>query len=1489
MSQPKKQTATRRNGKSKAAGQRTLFDHFSAISSATGPATSSSGDAGFVGGVEDTQSSDIEIVETVEPSSSALLTDVDALSDTTNEGSDVAVDNAAKASIGKRKPATVRAKHRSKPMLSQGSVPSPGSSQTTLEGQSRDDPIILDSSPIRPVNSNRVSNKPFYSIFASKKAPPTISAPSNSSTGESSLSSRLNKRGIAVPYPARDTQHVRADQTNFSTPPCPFERRLNGARTASQAGAAQLPQLAYGYSTGNYKRQHNESLPGDIAFTSGTDRYPQHEGDSTPVNAPPAACDPGAASRMLTDIPASHKSYPAIERLVNRTQSESNNEASSPPLSQELWTDKWRPRRADEVLGNEDRALYLRAWLLALKLHIETTSASSHDLRGAEGKGGAGKKRQQLLKPRGTKRPQVVRQVDRRKKRRRLDSEEPDDSWIVDDESDDDPGVDEARNDAGKELGWEVFEVYPGIGERSGAALNKLIGDVGKNHIVKQTQRQHKTFFYGNGAAQDPSISVDGEVTQKAGGRKRALKRVDSESGLDEEGSSQTDHTASAGLTALPSEHPPVSQSIVLIEEVDVLYDSDANFWPSMINIIKECRRPVVMTCNDASLVPIADLPLQEILTFTPTAPALATSYLQCVSILEQRPLERSAVSRLYERVGEVPCGYAGSCSTDSPTRCPDLRQALLQLQFGDLDIPTDSPATSARAIPQASGSHDSHSLDIPLEAAQEDLRVIRGQLDDLVDTMTDSGAANDELGYIVLHNDASTELQVPFDTLANPLAAFLDYGPWLRRMVALDDAAEAIYLESQASKDGVRKTRNSLKAVRPVRYVPISESDRRILGAPRTAASASSTISSGTASQPPSAPPPALGPRHSPVTPLAPLEFLQNQRRGSITDPSLHARPSLPAHLANGTPLNNLRPPFRRPSFPSSPSFGPSTLYHDASRPPPGPHRASSPFRFGDASMPPPESSKTRPRRAPRSSSVDAGRRTVLTDSIPELESDVGKSTRDSRVENRFRDSSRAQGSDDMEVDPQEHGQPQERGGGLQRLHAFREPAEVGYNARRHSIAAGSPSLSLDRHSPGWPQGTKRKIPSEQDTPSPGNQEIDPLFAGPGAASAISDEGGGPAPKRRGSAFDTQKIAQLSLNDRRNSRRDSAASSSLSASTPPSAFSGESPHGRPPGGIATFAWPANPQDQAAMHSEANVNMAGLAVHPYDPLTIMPPLAFAPDRRMSVPNLPPENLPTPPSTGPTRVLRSRSRPPSRVRGASQSDPSNVAGPSSGAGQTDEAAAQELHRQLKDGSTPYSRSPELRVSHKLAERKRRKEMKELFDELREHLPADRGMKASKWEILSKAIDFINNLKHTCNEMQREIDMLRHDVETMRHGIPPPYGGGPPPPGVMYGHGPPPVGVPPYPHPGPPHSGPPPPGPPSSSHQPPPPHHVPPPGQPLPPHQHPMHQPGPHPHAPPDDPASRPASSQSIYPPGIGPASMMPPPGPSMLAPKPDPSS
>ncbi|KAG0287713.1 hypothetical protein BGZ96_008383, partial [Linnemannia gamsii] len=81
--------------------------------------------------------------------------------------------------------------------------------------------------------------------------------------------------------------------------------------------------------------------------------------------------------------------------------------------------------------------------------------------------------------------------------------------------------------------------------------------------------------------------------------------------------------------------------------------------------------------------------------------------------------------------------------------------------------------------------------------------------------------------------------------------------------------------------------------------------------------------------------------------------------------------------------------------------------------------------------------------------------------------------------------------------------------------------------------------------------------------------------------------------------------------------------------------------------------------------------------------------------------------------------------------------------------------------IPKGDTPYSRSPELRVSHKLAERKRRKEMKELFDELRDSLPVDRSLKTSKWEILSKAVDFIASMKDEQDDMAKEIEALRQE--------------------------------------------------------------------------------------------------------------------------------
>ncbi|KAI4175218.1 MAG: hypothetical protein LQ343_001754 [Gyalolechia ehrenbergii] len=94
----------------------------------------------------------------------------------------------------------------------------------------------------------------------------------------------------------------------------------------------------------------------------------------------------------------------------------------------------------------------------------------------------------------------------------------------------------------------------------------------------------------------------------------------------------------------------------------------------------------------------------------------------------------------------------------------------------------------------------------------------------------------------------------------------------------------------------------------------------------------------------------------------------------------------------------------------------------------------------------------------------------------------------------------------------------------------------------------------------------------------------------------------------------------------------------------------------------------------------------------------------------------------------------------------------------------------------DATSPYSRTPALRASHKMAERKRRTEMKYLFDSLRNQIPASHGSKSSKWEILSKASDYIKTLETTCKastaaqsqlgQVVQDLDAVRRENESLR---------------------------------------------------------------------------------------------------------------------------
>ncbi|KAK1061885.1 hypothetical protein LTR74_010677 [Friedmanniomyces endolithicus] len=209
-----------------------------------------------------------------------------------------------------------------------------------------------------------------------------------------------------------------------------------------------------------------------------------------------------------------------------------------------------------------------------------------------------------------------------------------------------------------KELGFRVFEISSSE-RRSGKDVLDKIGDMTENHLVK-----HHGLVADDGmssSAEEPHKARLDEAFEQdlASGRqgkmgaffkpKIGLKKVPlkSKAKVKEKGKAMKE-----AEQAIKKPSKDQQQSLVLLEEVDVLFKEDKEFWSTVLKLIVSSKRPFILTCNDEDLVPLQAMNLHAILRFSPPPIDLAVDHLLLVAAAEGHLLKRDAVASLYTSKG---------------------------------------------------------------------------------------------------------------------------------------------------------------------------------------------------------------------------------------------------------------------------------------------------------------------------------------------------------------------------------------------------------------------------------------------------------------------------------------------------------------------------------------------------------------------------------------------------------------------------------------------------------------------------------------------------------------------------------------------------------------------------------------------------------------------------------------------------------------------
>jgi len=210
-----------------------------------------------------------------------------------------------------------------------------------------------------------------------------------------------------------------------------------------------------------------------------------------------------------------------------------------------------------------------------------------------------------------------------------------------------------------KELDFEVFEINSSS-RRAGKDVLEKIGDMTKNHLVQQQS--------GTTPVDGSSAIITEEVAMEINsGRQATMGSFFKAKGRPKKApSSGTTHSLAKEERSATNKPATVSQkqSLILLEEVDVLYEEDKTFWATVLGLISQSKRPFIMTCTDEALVPLRTLTLHGIYRFSPPVLDTAVDRLLLIAANEGHALRRGAVEALYDCCGQ------------------DFRASLMDLSF---------------------------------------------------------------------------------------------------------------------------------------------------------------------------------------------------------------------------------------------------------------------------------------------------------------------------------------------------------------------------------------------------------------------------------------------------------------------------------------------------------------------------------------------------------------------------------------------------------------------------------------------------------------------------------------------------------------------------------------------------------------------------------------------------------------------------------------